>query len=281
MQICLENVPMSKKRVLFVTQEMKPYTTAGEISEILNQLAPYAYNKGYEVRVLMPKYGLINERRHRLHEVVRLSGMNIIVDDDDFPLIIKVASLPGSRMQVYFLDNEEFFKRKQIFHDADEQPFKDNADRMVFFCKGVMETVKKFGWAPDIIHCHGWMTSLVPLYLNKIYRNDPIFEKAKLIYSAYDDSLAHTFDRDFFDKATINNLKNEDLDAFKNGDEIVLHEGAIKYADALISGQIDLNDTLKELIDNSDKPNLVLESEEYLAQYLEFYKSLLEEETES
>jgi len=139
---------------------MSPYTTLSEISSIVNQLAPHTYNNGFEVRVLMPRYGVINERRHKLHEVVRLSGMNIIVDDDDFPLIIKVASLPGSRMQVYFLDNEEFFKRKFIFDGEDEKPFEDNADRMVFFCKGVMETVKKFGWAPDIIHCHGWMTSL-------------------------------------------------------------------------------------------------------------------------
>jgi len=144
-----------------------------------------------------------------------------------------------------------------------------------------METVEKFGWAPDIIHCHGWMTSLVPLYLNKIYRNDPIFEKSKLIYSAYNETLASTFDQGFFNKATINNLENEDLSAFKNGDDIILHEGAIKYADALISGQVDLNDSLKGLIDASDAPNLVLESDDYLAQYLEFYKSLLEEETES
>ena len=272
---------MSKKRVLFVTQEMKPYTTAGEISEMLNQLAPYAYNKGFEVRVLMPKYGLINERRHRLHEVVRLSGMNIIVDDDDFPLIIKVASLPGSRMQVYFLDNEEFFKRKSIFHDSDETPFEDNADRMVFFCKGVMETVKKFGWAPDIIHCHGWLTSLVPLYLSKIYRSDPIFEKAKLIYSVYNESLANTFDGSFFDKATINNLENEDLESYKEGDKIILHEGAIKYADALISGQPDLNDSLSNLIGASDVPKLNLESEDFMVEYLDFYKSLLEEETEA
>ena len=118
-----------------------------------------------EVRVLMPKYGSINERRHRLHEVVRLSGMNIIVDDDDYPLIIKVASLPGARLQVYFLDNEEFYKRKFVFDDENEKPFEDNQERMVFFCKGVVETVKKFGWPPDIIHCHGWMTSLVPFFL--------------------------------------------------------------------------------------------------------------------
>ena len=142
---------MTKKRVLFVTQEMNPYTTLTEISDIVKKLAPLTQNKGMEVRVLMPKYGSINERRHRLHEVVRLSGMNIIVDDDDYPLIIKVASLPGSRLQVYFLDNEEFFKRKFVFNDEDDKPFEDNQERMVFFCKGVIETVRKFGWPPDIL----------------------------------------------------------------------------------------------------------------------------------
>ncbi|MDX1479803.1 MAG: glycogen/starch synthase, partial [Saprospiraceae bacterium] len=143
---------MSKKRVLFVTQEMNPYTDLTEISQIVRKLPQYTQENGMEIRVLMPRFGLINERRHRLHEVVRLSGMNIIVDDDDFPLIIKVASLPGARMQVYFLDNDEFFKRKAIFENDKGEPFDDNQDRMVFFCKGVLETVKKFGWPPDIIH---------------------------------------------------------------------------------------------------------------------------------
>ena len=156
---------MEKKKVLIVTQEMQPYTALSESAEIARKLPQDVQEKGVEIRVLMPRYGTINERRHRLHEVVRLSGMNIIVDDDDFPLIIKVASLPGARMQVYFLDNEDFFKRKSVFEDSQGKPFDDNADRMVFFCKGVIETVKKFGWPPDIIHCHGWMISLVPRYL--------------------------------------------------------------------------------------------------------------------
>ena len=145
---------MSKKRVLFITQEMNPYTALGEISDFVRKLPQKTVEKGFEIRVLMPKFCSINERRHRLHEVVRLSGMNIIVDDEDYPLIIKVASLPGARLQVYFLDNEEFFKRKFIFHDKNEKIYEDNEDRMVFFCKGALETVKKFGWAPDIIHCH-------------------------------------------------------------------------------------------------------------------------------
>ena len=156
---------MRKKKVLIVTQEMQPYTSSTEISEVSRKLPQYIQEKGIEIRILMPRFGAINERRHRLHEVVRLSGMNIIVEDDDYPLVIKVASLPEGRMQVYFLDNDDFFRRKHIFLDEQDQPFTDNADRMVFFCKGVIETVKKFGWAPDIVHCHGWMTSLVPLYM--------------------------------------------------------------------------------------------------------------------
>lgn len=265
---------MSKQRVLFVTQEMSPYTTLSEISSIVNQLAPYTYNNGYEVRVLMPRYGVINERRHKLHEVVRLSGMNIIVDDDDFPLIIKVASLPGSRMQVYFLDNEEFFKRKFIFDGEDEQPFEDNADRMVFFCKGVMETVKKFGWAPDIIHCHGWMTSLIPMYHDKIYKQDPIFEEAKMIYSVYDGSYADTFESTFFDKARINDLTEEDLSEYKVGDKIALHEGAINYSHALIAHTDIKNDSVKKALKEVDTPQLSHNDETFLKEYLDFFKTL-------
>ena len=174
---------MGKIKVLIVTQEMEPYTLSSEIAKLSRKLPQYIQEKGMEVRVLMPKFGCINERRHRLHEVVRLSGMNIIVDDDDFPLIIKVASLPDIRMQVYFLDNDDFFKGREIFHDANGAEYEDNSDRMIFFCKGVIETVRKFGWSPDIVHCHGWMTSLVPFYLKTAYKNDPLFSKVKVIYS--------------------------------------------------------------------------------------------------
>ena len=268
---------MSKKRVLYVTQEMSPYTTLSDISGIVNQLAPHVYNKGYEVRVLMPRYGLINERRHKLHEVVRLSGMNIIVDDDDFPLIIKVASLPGSRMQVYFLDNEEFFKRKFIFDGEDGKPFTDNADRMVFFCKGVMETLKKFGWAPDIIHCHGWMTSLIPMYHSKIYKQDPIFQNAKMIYSVYKDSYASSFKKNFYDKAKINDLTDEDLEDYKSGRKITLHEGAIKYADGLILGSESLPASVQKSVDESTTPKIVHDNEVFLQDCLDFYSSLIAE----
>jgi len=268
---------MSKKRVLFVTQEMNPYTTLTEISTLVKKLPQYAQEKGMEIRVLMPKYGLINERRHRLHEVVRLSGMNIIVDDDDFPLIIKVASLPGARLQVYFLDNEEFFRRKFMFEDAKEKPFDDNQDRMVFFCKGVLETVRKFGWPPDIIHCHGWMTSLVPFYLRTVYKDEPIFQNSKIIYSVYNNSLESTFDSRFVEKASINNLTPEDLKNYVNGDgRVDLHAGALVHADAVIKGSESYDKALAENIEGVDKPMLDYQDEEsYLSAYVDFYKELM------
>ena len=268
---------MEKKRVLFVTQEMNPYTDLTEISSIVKGLPQYAQESGMEIRILMPRYGVINERRHKLHEVVRLSGMNIIVDDDDYPLIIKVASLPGARLQVYFLDNEEFFRRRYLFTDDKGNPFDDNQDRMVFFCKGVLETVKKFGWPPDIIHCHGWMTSLVPFYLRTVYKDDPIFQNSKLIYSVYNNSMEGTFDEKFLDKASINNLQPDDLKSYMNGDGgIKLHQGALQHADALIRGSEEYDDNLGKDIDDADKPTLDYQGEDsYMAAYIDFYKELI------
>ncbi|MDX1666526.1 MAG: glycogen/starch synthase [Saprospiraceae bacterium] len=268
-----------KKKVLIVTQEMEPYTTLTEISEVVRQLPQHIQDNGMEIRVLMPRYGTINERRHRLHEVVRLSGMNIIVDDDDYPLIIKVASLPDARIQVYFLDNDDFFKRKAIFEDKEGKPFEDNVDRMVFFCKGVIETVKKFGWPPDIVHCHGWMTSLIPLYLKTAYQTEPLFQNAKVIYSAYKDTLDKLATDKFIAKATINNLSPEDLDAYQNGSGVNLHEGAIHFADAVIRGSEALGDSVEKQLKSEGKPTLEYQDEEekFLPSYIEFYNSLLEE----
>ena len=268
-----------KKKVLFVTQEMDPFTTLSEISNIARKLPEYAQNNQMELRVLMPRYGTINERRHRLHEVVRLSGMNIIVDDDDFPLIIKVASLPGARMQVYFLDNDDFFKRKSIFTDEEGQPFKDNPERMIFFCKGVIETVRKFGWPPDIVHCHGWMTSLIPLFIREAYKTEPLFHHSKIIYSVYNNSLGKYFDHSFVDKAAINNMSEDDLRAYLDGDTVHLDKGAATYADALIRGSEVLDSELEAIVANTELPVLDYQGEEdFMEAYLEFYHSLLEKE---
>jgi len=258
-----------------------PYTGEAEISKTARKLPQYLQGKGFEVRTLMPRFGNINERRHRLHEVVRLSGMNIIVDDDDYPLIIKVASLPEARIQVYFLDNEEFFKRKHVFQDENGQLFEDNPDRMVFFCKSIIETVKKFGWAPDIIHCHGWMTSLIPVYLKEVYKSEPIFEHSKVVYSVYQEPLSENFSEKFLEKASINQLSPEDLKDFTEKDAIKLHKGAIKYADAVILGSESASEVVKKELEETERPVLEYQQDEnYLDTYLEFYNSLLPEEVE-
>jgi starch synthase len=252
-----------KKRILFVTQELSPYTVS-ETSTIVNALLKATFNSNYDVRVLMPRFGTINERRHRLHEVVRLSGMNIIVDDDDYPLFIKVASLPGTRLQVYFLDNEEFFKRKLIFSDDKNKPFEDNQDRMIFFCKGVIETVRKFGWAPDVIHCHGWMTSLIPMYLRIAYENEPLFNNSHIVYSAYEESLSASFSENFYEKAMISKVQDDHLESFRNGDHVSLHGGAINYADSIAIGSEKMQDDVIDLIKKSGKDFLDFIPEEEL-----------------
>ncbi len=268
---------MEKKRLLLITQEMDPYTGLSEISEMLAKMPKYFSDNGYELRILMPRYGTVNERRHRLHEVVRLSGMNVIVDDDDYPLIIKVASLPNSRLQVYFLDNEDFFKRKSVFEDAHGKPFEDNPDRAIFFCKSAIEIVKKFGWPPDIIACHGWMCSLLPFYLKTAYKTEPLFANAEVVYHAYDSELATQGAEAFFQKANINNLSTKDLAPYRTADGgLDMHKGACHFADAIVVGSESLDPTVDYLSVAQDKPVLPYVGEEYLPAYFEFYRSLIE-----
>jgi starch synthase len=266
---------MAKKKVLLIAQEIDPYTALSEIAETANKLPLYLNEHNCEIRILMPRFGTVNERRHRLHEVVRLSGMNIIVNDDDYPLIIKVASLPGSRIQVYFLDNDEFFRRKSVFEDAEGRPFEDNLDRAVFFCKGVIETVKKFGWSPDIVHCHGWMTGLIPLYLRTAYKNDPLFQPSKLIYSLYD-TLNQTFSaQEFTDKASINNLTADDLISFLHEGQVSIHKGAAVFSDGIIKGSELTSDSVSKVVESVGKPILdYVPLTEMGKAYIEFYNAI-------
>lgn len=270
---------MEKKRLLLITQEMEPYTAISEISEMVAKIPKYMQDNGLELRILMPRYGTVNERRHRLHEVVRLSGMNIIVDDDDYPLIIKVASLPNSRLQVYFLDNEDFFKRKSIFEDANGKPFEDNPERAIFFCKGVIETVKKFGWAPDVILCEGWMTSLVPFYLKTAYKTEPLFANSQVVYAVYPTENDNLGAEHFFKKANINNLSKKDLEPYRDGDGLSLHKGACHFSDAIIIGSESVDNSVDYLSVIQDKPVLqACGMDEFLPAYLEFFKNLTEVE---
>jgi starch synthase len=228
---------MSKKRILFIATEMSPYLELTEFAEIVNKLAIKSNDSGLEVRCIMPRFGVINERRHRLHEVVRLSGINVSVDNDDYPLQIKVASLPNARLQVYFLENEDFFKRKHIFHDEHEKWFDDNGLRTIFFCKGALETVKKFGWPPDIIHCSGWMTGLIPAYIKTAYKKEAVFSNSKVIYTIGQNTFKEKLGTDFLKKAVINaNIKDKDLEPFKENNNTGLFRGGAAYADAISFG---------------------------------------------
>ena len=272
---------MSKKlRILYVTSEIDPFLKMSSAADLIRLLPQKLQEKGHEIRIFMPKFGVINERRNRLHEVVRLSGINIRVAGEEKPLTIKVASIPNAKLQVYFLDNEDFFKRKSVFTDDEGKSFEDNEDRMIFFCKGVIETVKKFGWASDIVHCHGWMTSLVPMYLKTAYRKAPLFQNAKLVYSLYNSETNLSFSDAFMNKASINNLEPEELVAYLDGNQAVdLHKGATTFADALIKGSENLNGSVPQLLEGLKKPILDFKSEDqYLAAYLEFYQTLLEQE---
>ena len=270
---------MNKKRVLFVNQEIMPYLPESPMSSIGRYLPQKIQELGKEIRTFMPRYGLINERRNQLHEVIRLSGMNLIIDDIDHPLIIKVASIQQARMQVYFIDNEDFFHRKFIFRDSSGKFFEDNDERTVFFSKGVLETVKKLGWAPDLIHCNGWFSSLVALYTRTGYKHNPIFAKTKLVYSIYKDNFDGQFKNGFEKKIVMNGVSEEDLGHYSGGDYVGLSKGAIDKADGLIVGSPDANPELLDYAKASGKPLLDYQGDEdYFAAYNEFYDKIIGED---
>ncbi len=266
----------TKKRILFIANEMSPYLELTEFAEIVNKLAVLSNDNNMEVRCIMPRFGVINERRHRLHEVVRLSGINVTIDNDDYPLIIKVASLPNARLQVYFLDNEDFFKRKSIFTDENDQWFDDNGLRTVLFCKGALETVKKFGWPPDIIHCSGWMTGLIPMYIKTAYKKEPVFSHSKIVYTIGETTFKEKLGTDFEQLLTINdNVTKKDQEVFKDNDNIAMFKAGATYADAITFGAETID---KKLVDEFTKAKgkkvLRYEAESDLTDYLQLYADL-------
>ena len=268
-----------KKRILFISNEMSPYLELTEFAETVNRLAILANNNDWEVRCIMPRFGVINERRHRLHEVVRLSGINISVNDDDFPLQIKVASLPNARLQVYFLDNEDLFKRKFIFHDENEEWFADNDLRTVFFCKGALETVKKFGWPPDIIHCSGWMASLIPMYLKTIYKKEPVFIHSKVVFTLGPLLFKSNLGKNFLNVAKLTDgIKDKDLEPYAAGTNLALQRAGATYADAVTFGEDDEYiepSLIKEFSKPKGKKSLPYqEPDADLTEYLNLYNDL-------
>ena len=268
---------MQKARVLFVAQEITPYLEETPMGKIGRYLPQGIQERGKEIRTFMPRFGCINERRNQLHEVIRLSGMNLIIDDADHPLIIKVASIQQARMQIYFIDNEDYFHRKFTFRDKNNKFYKDNDERTIFFSRGVLETVKKLGWAPDIVHCHGWFTSLTPLYLKTAFSENPLFSDTKVIYSIYDDEFSDKLNKDFAGKMKMEGLVDNDLKHYKDGNFVNINKAAIDSADGIIIGSEKINPEIEEYLIASGKPYLKFQSEEtYIEAYNKFYDEILE-----
>lgn len=231
------NTRMKVTRVLVVAQEIYPYLPSSEISDKCRDLLLGLQEKGREIRTFMPRYGVVNERRNQLHEVIRLSGMNLIIDDTDHPLIIKVASIPSTRIQVYFIDNEDYFQHRDVLFDQDGKEYSDNDERAIFFARGVIETVKKLRWTPDIVHCHGWITSLVPLYIKKCYNDDPSFRDSKIVYSAYDSCFTSPLDKRFPEKLEMDGIPFGET-GLSAGTPITCEDMiklAVRYSDGVIA----------------------------------------------
>jgi starch synthase len=271
---------MEKLKILYISQEITPFLDETEISTMARTLPQKMHEAGNEIRVFMPRYGCINERRHQLHEVIRLSGMNLVINDEDHPLIIKVASIPQARMQVYFIDNEEFFRRKAVLTDDKGKHFDDNDERSLFFCKGALETVKKLGWKPDVVHCHGWMTAMVPMLIKKMFNEDPHFENAKLVYSVYKEAFPKSLDKKLVEKLAYDQIDGADVELLKNPTANAVHGIALQYADAVVKGSPSLAKDTDALIASSDLPVLDYQGAEgYEKAYAEFYQQVFSEES--
>jgi starch synthase len=265
-----------KKRILFIANEMSPYLELTEFAEVVNKLAVMSNDNNMEVRCIMPKFGVINERRHRLHEVVRLSGINVTIDNDDYPLTIKVASLPNARLQIYFLDNEDFFKRKSIFTDEDDNWFEDNGLRTVLFCKGALETVKKFGWPPDIIHCSGWMTGLIPMMIKSAYKKEPVFSHSKVVFTIGEETFKESLGDDFLKLAQINDfVTKKELEPFKEANNQAMFRGGAAFADAITFGTTETDKKLTaDLAKLKGKKIMKYNADTDLTEYLQLYSDL-------
>ncbi len=265
---------MKDKRVLYVSSEVIPYLPETEISSMSFEVPRIVNNNNGQIRIFMPRYGNINERRHQLHEVIRLSGMNLTINDLDMPLIIKVASIPKERMQVYFIDNEDYFKRKATYADEDGNYFADNDERAIFFAKGVIETVKKLNWSPDIIHVHGWLASFLPLYLQNYYENEPLFENSKIVTSVYNHGFNGTLQDNVMEKIKFDGIAEERVALLKEPTYENMMKIAIDNSDAVIIGSEELPSELQKYIEGIEKPVLKFHKiEDIETAYLDFYQS--------
>ncbi|MDR1594720.1 MAG: glycogen/starch synthase [Prevotellaceae bacterium] len=264
---------MEGPRVLFVSSEIYPYLPESPISNVCQQLPAAIQDKGFEIRTFMPKFGCVNERRNQLHEVIRLSGLNLIINDADHPLIIKVASISAARMQIYFIDNEDYFQRKTLYKDEEGEWFPDNDERSIFFARGVLETVRKLRWSPDIVHCHGWFSFLLALYMRRSFKDDPLYADSRIILSLYDEPTPEAFDENFKYKAMNDGVKNKDLETMNEPTFENMVKMCISHADGIIVAEPDSNEKYIEYALENKKHILEYQSpEEYIDKYADFYR---------
>lgn len=264
-------------KILYVCQEITPYLPETEASGLCRALTQAMQERGNEIRTFMPRYGCINERRHQLHEVIRLSGMNLIIDDNDHQLIIKVASIPSARIQIYFIDNDDYFARKAVLLDADGKAFADNDERAIFFARGVLETVRKLNWAPTVVHCMGWMSAVVPIYLKKVFNDDPLFRDVKIVVTLADDRFDEPLDAQFAEKIANEGVKDEKLSILSTPSYENLYRFVIDYADGITVASPKASPELVEYARQSGKPVLEYrepDEEDFFDNYNRFYEEL-------
>ncbi|MFL9830242.1 glycogen/starch synthase [Flavobacterium sp. ARAG 55.4] len=267
---------MKDKRILYVSSEVVPYLAENEVSLMSYDVPKMVNDQGGQIRIFMPRYGNINERRHQLHEVIRLSGMNLVVNDLDMPLIIKVASIPKERIQVYFIDNDEYFKRKATFADEDGVMYPDNDERAIFFAKGVVETVKKLNWVPDIIHVHGWMAAMLPVYMKHFYKNEALFSDTKIVTSVYGQSFDGTLDVEMINKVKLDGVPQEEVEMLATPDYENIIKATVMHSDAVIVASPNVSPSLTKFIETSGKPFLPFVPKDAFAEaYSNFYKEML------
>ncbi|MCC9136669.1 glycogen/starch synthase [Pontibacter silvestris] len=267
---------MSKLRILYAATEINPFLQTTKVAEFLQTLPQGMQERGMEIRIFVPRFGLINERKNRLHEVVRLSGINIAIGDDEKPLVIKVASIPNAKLQVYFIDNEDYFHRKSVFVDKNNKFHQDNDERAIFFCKGVLETVKKLGWSPDIVHCNDWMTGLIPMYLKTTYKKDPIFKDAKSMFTVYNHNYTHKFSDDLLEKVKMLDIEDSMLANLQSADIDAFIKIGMEYADSVIKTNENFSDNINALFSEFVTKNIstVSPDDTLLDSYYNLYNEL-------
>ena len=264
------------KKILFVNQEISPYVPDTNLSVMGRDLPSKMQEEGFEIRTFMPKWGNINERRGQLHEVIRLSGMNLVIDDTDHPLIIKVASIPQTRLQVYFIDNDDYFMKRKMALDENGEEYSDNGERAIFFARGVLETVKKLRWSPDIIHCQGWMSYIVPLFIKTAYSSEPTFTGTKVVTSVFKAGLSKEIGTNFKNCLEFKEITVDSLSSYKdNFDFIELSKLAIDNSDAVIEAEEGAYPELIDYARSKGIPVISYASDEYVEKYKDLYENQL------